>query len=128
MVYGTTHNLPLKMTCNMTCCIRGGSRKKKRGGGGGGLRHFFRTAASLESRASPKKADERGGGGGLRHILCVNFFFRFQKGGGGTGRMCPHLNPPLCCIVAQHLLRQPMNLSAHPRAIPMPTQSVPGIG
>ena len=25
---------------------------------------FFRTAASLESRASPKKADEGGGGGG----------------------------------------------------------------
>ena len=38
--------------------------------------HFFsRTAASLESRASPKKADEGGGGG-------APIFFRFQKGGG----------------------------------------------
>ena len=34
---------------------------KKRGRGHNTL--FFRTAASLESRASPKKADERGGGG-----------------------------------------------------------------
>ena len=36
---------------------------------------FFWTAASLESRASPKKADERGGGGGT-------FFLKVLKGGG----------------------------------------------
>ena len=29
-----------------------------------GGHYLFRSAASLESRASPKKADERGGGGG----------------------------------------------------------------
>ena len=31
---------------------------------GGTTYCFFRTAASLETRASPKKADKRGGGGG----------------------------------------------------------------
>ena len=60
--------------------------QKKRGGGHNTL-GFFRTAASLESRASPKKADERGvskgfkGGGG--------------GGGGGHGPDVPPLKPPL---------------------------------
>ena len=71
---------------------------------------FSRTTASLESRASPKKADERGEGlrhfffserhqrresrksqmgrGRIRHVSVLLFiyfcfcFFRFQKGGG----------------------------------------------
>ena len=49
----------------------------------GGITYcFFRTAASLKTRASPKKADKQGGGGGggLRH-----FFFRsaiYVRGGG----------------------------------------------
>ena len=36
---------------------------------------FFRSAASLESRASPEKADGRGGGGGGTLTL----FFSFLK-------------------------------------------------
>ena len=33
------------------------------GGGRGGLRHLFRSAISVESRASPKKADDQCGPG-----------------------------------------------------------------
>ena len=40
---------------------------------------FFRSATSVESRASPK----RGGGGRSDTFLCSEtFFFTFQKGGG----------------------------------------------
>ena len=39
---------------------RGGSRNLRKGGGGAQHTVFFRTAASLETRASPKKADKRG--------------------------------------------------------------------
>ena len=64
---------------------------------------FFRSATSVESRASPK----RGGGGGAEcrsdTFLCSEtFFLRFKRGGGGnctkqfqrgggggTGRVCP---------------------------------------
>ena len=47
------------------------------GGGGGGLRPFFRSATSVESRASPKR------GGGIRHISVFrNIFFYVSKGGG----------------------------------------------
>ena len=50
----------------------------------GGAQHtiFFGTAASLETRASPKKADKRGGGGGDSDT----FFFperHLRRGGGG---------------------------------------------
>ena len=86
--------------------VQGRIQDKKRGGGT--IHCFFRTAASLESRASPKKADERGGGGGGggTPTLCfserhqrresrksqmgggggnpTHFCFRFQKGGGGN--------------------------------------------
>ena len=51
----------------------------------GGITYcFFRTAASLETCASPKKADKRGGGGGLRH-----FFFserHLRRGGVSSNR------------------------------------------
>ena len=56
---------------------RGGSRNLRKGG------QFFRTAASLETRASPKKADKQGGGG------TPTLFFRsaiYVGGGGGGGK------------------------------------------
>ena len=82
-----------------------GADPGKKKGGGGTIHCFFRTAASLESRASPKKADERGGGGGggaLRHFVFrsatsvesraspkwggggnpTHFFLGFKRGGG----------------------------------------------
>ena len=51
---------------------------------GGTTYCFFRTAASLETRASPKKADKRGGGGGgLRHFFPER---HLRQGGGGGGK------------------------------------------
>ena len=49
----------------------------------GGAQHtvFFRTAASLETRASPKKADKQGGGGGDSDTLFPERHLR--RGGGG---------------------------------------------
>ena len=59
----------------LTNSARGSSANPKRILGEGDTLGFFsRSAASLESRASPKKADERGGGGG---------------GGGGTPTLFP---------------------------------------
>ena len=45
-------------------------------GGGGGTRHIFRSATSVESRASHKRG---GGGGGERNPthLCVSYFLYF---------------------------------------------------
>ena len=74
------------------------------GGGGGTPTLFFRSAISVESRASPKPADERGGGGGESDtFMCTDtFFLRFQKGG-GHGPGVPPLNSPLLLLLLESL-------------------------
>ena len=57
--------------------------------GGGTTYCFFRTAASLETRASPKRADKRGMGGGGGGGGDSDTFFRsaiYVGGGGSTNR------------------------------------------
>ena len=76
----------------LVCPHQGRIQEFEKGGGGAQHTVFFRTTASLETRASPKKADKRegGGGGGFSNrgiagwnqtLFFCFFCFRFQKGG-----------------------------------------------
>ena len=95
--------------------IRGGSRNLRKGGGGHNILGFFRTAASLETRASPKKADKRRGTctkwGGIYRKM-------FQKGGGGHEPAVPPLNPPLdvmyMCSPSGHELLEITRINVDP--------------
>ena len=54
------------------------------GGGGGGLRHFFfRSATSVESRASPKRGP---GESDTFYVFFLFVFLGFKRGGGGKCR------------------------------------------
>ena len=77
--------------------------------GGGGLRHFFRTATSLESHASPQKADERGGGGGDS-----DFFQKVSKGGGGHG---PDVPPSKSATVQNYTVAFSVNILCRSGAV-----------